>query len=71
MFQEYLLSPLEIVLESEERPWQVTSCIGPDETWKLDLKERRENEDLKAAYLLCWNIFFYGRLFWFLLSWQL
>lgn len=71
MFQEDLLSPLEIVLESEGRPWPVPSCRGPDESWKLDLKERRGNGDLKAAYLLCWHVCFYGRLFLFLLSWQL
>ena len=38
--------------ESEERQQQVVCSRAGDETGGLGLEERRENEDLKLAYLL-------------------
>lgn len=76
MFHQDLLSPLGMVLESEGRPRQAICYRAADETGKLDMEERRENNDLKTAHLLYWHICFFGRLGWWVTSntyciWQL
>lgn len=56
-----LLSPLEMEAESEERAQQVACYRTADETGGLFLEERRENKDLKFAYILRWPTCFSGR----------
>lgn len=57
-----LLSPLGIGAESEERPQKVVCYTAGDKTGGVDMRERREFEDLKLAYALSWTTCFSGRL---------
>jgi hypothetical protein len=46
---------------SEERQLEGFCYRDVVETRVLNLKERRESEDLKLAYLFCWPTCFSGR----------
>lgn len=50
------LTPWEMWAENEERPKQIVDSRAGDETGGLDLEKRKESENLKHAYLLCWYL---------------
>lgn len=50
------LIPWEMWAENEERPKQIVGYRAGDETGGVDLEKRKESEDLKHAYLLCWYL---------------
>lgn len=50
------LIPWEMWAENEERPKQIVHYRAGAETGGLGLKKRKESDDLKHAYLLCWYL---------------